>query len=560
VLTTLGADACEPRLIEAWRDNVQRLRSALGWPQEAPCARPHRGGMTLAFNAPVDQLFSATEVNEWAWQAARGIAEMYAPGHAAANDADSALHTLRLHAAAERRADLVALLDEAARRRVPILLDDEILTLGSGRGGQSWSLATLPEPGSVPWSGLHGIPTALVTGSNGKTTTVRLVASMLQAHGLRTAHSCTDGVFFEGRALQAGDWSGPAGARSVLREAQVEAAVLETARGGLLRRGLAVHHANAAIVTNISADHFGEYGIDDLDGLTETKLIVARALDADGVLVLNADDAQLRAHAASIDCRLAWFALDDDHALLREHRARDGATCGIRDGRLRLSHGTRHSDLGAVESMPLSAGGLARYNIANIAGAVLLANALAIDADTIAAVLARFGAQPSDNPGRLQQWNLGDVRVLLDYAHNPAGLQGLLSIARGMNPHGRLGLILGQAGNRGDDEIRALAASAAQFAPDLVVLKDMEGYLRGRAEGEVATVLRAELIARGLAPQMLPTRQRELDAARVALAWARPGDVVVLPVHALKAKAEVGALLDRLQESAWMAGEPLPDG
>ena len=558
MLATRGADASDPGLIAAWQDKVQRVRALLDWPQGPLCTRAHHDGMTLAFGAPIDQLFSATEVNEWAWQAARGVAELHAPGHALAVDADSALHTLRLHAAAERRADLVALLDEAARRKIPVVHDDDILSVGSGKGGRSWPLSALPDPAEVPWSELHGVPTVLVTGSNGKTTTVRLLAAMLRAHGLRTACSSTDGVFFEDRPLQTGDYSGPAGARTVLRHPEVEAAVLETARGGLLRRGLAVNHADAAIVTNISADHFGEYGIDDLDGLTATKLIVARALDADGVLVLNADDAQLRRQAPATS-RLAWFALDDEHAWLREHRAQGGSTCGVRDGRLWLSHAMQRSDLGAIADMPLSASGLATYNIANLAGAALLADALGIDARTIADVLARFGRQRSDNPGRLQEWTFGGIRVLLDYAHNPAGLQGLLSIARGMNPRGRLGLILGQAGNRGDAAVRELAATAARFAPGLVVLKDMEGYLRGRAEGEVARVLREELIARGLAPDILPIEQRELDAARRAVAWARPGDMIVLPVHALKAKTEVGALLDRLQQSGWAAGGSLPD-
>ena len=262
MLATLGADAADAGLIAAWRSNVHHMRNVLDWPQGPLCARTHRGGMTLAFAAPVDQLFSATEVNEWAWQAARGEAEMFAPGHALASDADSAVHTLRLHAAAERRAELSVLLDEAARRRLPVVLDDETLSLGTGTGGRSWALDALPDVCDVPWVELRGIPTALVTGSNGKTTTVRLIAAMLHAHGLRTAYSCTDGVFFEGQSLQTGDYSGPAGARTVLRHPEAEAAVLETARGGLLRRGLAVDHADAAIVTNISADHFGEYGIE----------------------------------------------------------------------------------------------------------------------------------------------------------------------------------------------------------------------------------------------------------------------------------------------------------
>ncbi|HMM65742.1 MAG TPA: Mur ligase family protein [Dokdonella sp.] len=534
------------------------MRAALDWPDAPMRVRLHRGGATLAIAAPVDQLFSATEVNEWAWQAARGEAELHAPGHAAANDEDSALHTLRLHAAAERRPDLMALLDAAARHAVPVLLDDEKLCLGYGIGSRSWPAHALPRSVDVPWSQLRGIPTALVTGSNGKTTTVRLLAAMLEAKGLRTAFCCTDGVFFDGQALEAGDYSGPAGARAVLRHPQAAAAVLETARGGLLRRGLAVDHADAAIVTNISADHFGEYGIDDLDGLTEAKLIVARALDDRGVLVLNADDAQLRARAPALEGQLAWFSLDDDHAFLRASRGDGGATCGVLDGRLWLSHGTQRADLGPVDAMPLSASGLAQYNISNIAGAVLLADALGIRSATIAEVLARFGRARSDNPGRLEQWNFGGIRVLMDYAHNPEGLRGLLSIAQGLRVKGRLGLILGQAGNRGEAEIRALAATAASFQPDLVVLKDMEGFLRGRAAGEVAAVLRDELLAQGLSPEALPVQPGELDAARNALAWARPGDVLVLPVHALAAKAEVGALLDRLDSDGWQAGQALP--
>ena len=558
MLETLGTDALDARVIAAWRANVEQMRAALDWPSAALQVRQHHGGAALAFAAPIDQLLSATEVNEWAWQAARGEAEMFAPGHALATDRESALHTLQRQAAAERRPELIALLQQATRRGVPVLLDDETLTLGFGSGGQSWPLKALPSADDLPWSSLHGIATALVTGSNGKTTTVRLLAALLTAHGLRTAYSCTDGVFFEGEALETGDYSGPGGARTVLRHGQVEAAVLETARGGLLRRGLALERADAAIVTNISVDHFGEYGIDDLDGLTQAKLIVARALGADNVLVLNADDRQLRKHVEGIACRLAWFSLDDDHELLQALRQSGGATCGVKADHLWLSHGTRRIDLGVIEAMPLSAHGQARYNISNIAGAALLADALGVDSTIIAEVLTRFGSRRSDNPGRLEQWHFGGIRVLMDYAHNPDGLRGLLSIAEGLRGDARLGLILGQAGNRGETEIRALAAVAAEFAPDLVVLKDMDGYMRGREAGEVAHVLRDELLHLGMSPTALPTRQREIDAVRHALAWVRQGDLLVLPVHGLNAKHEARQLLDRLESDHWQAGQALP--
>ena len=558
MLETVGAEAGDAAMHEQWRARVELGRRALGWPGGPICVRLHPGGATLAFAAPVDQLFTATELNEWAWLASVGVAALHAPGHAAAWDEASAMRMLAAHSAAESWPALVELLDAAHARELPHLLDDERLTLGLGKGGRTWSHDSLPTVENVSWPDLHGIPTALVTGSNGKTTTVRLIAALLREHGLRCAHSCTDGVFFEGRALASGDYSGPAGARTVLRHREVEAAVLETARGGILRRGLALGRADVAVVTNISADHFGEYGIHDLAGLADTKLVVARALDDAGVLVVNADDELLRARAPATGKRIAWFALDDGHPQLQAHRQAGGTTCGVSDGRLVLSTAGERQDLGAVTAMPLSADGHAGYNIANIAAATLAALRLGVPLAILRDVLARFGGDRADNPGRLQRWNLGGVQALMDYAHNPDGLRGLLGIARTLAGAARVGLLLGQAGNRGDAEIRDLAAVAAEFAPRFVVLKDIDGYLRGRAPGEVAGILRDELLARGMAAADLPLRLGEVNAAREALRRAGPGDVLVLPVHSLGARAEVAALLDHLVSLGWSVGKALP--
>ena len=529
----------------------------MNWPNGPICVRPHPGGATLAFAAPVDQLFTATELNEWAWLTVRDARVFFAPGYPAVDDEEAAMRFLRTFAMAEARPALVALLDAAKARGLPYLLDDDRLTLGLGQGGKTWLLSALPALDAVPWSALHGIPSALITGSNGKTTTVRLLAALLRAQGLRCAHSCTDGVFFEGRALVSGDYSGPAGARTVLRHAEVEAAVLETARGGILRRGLALGRADVAVVTNISADHFGEYGVFDLKDLADTKLTVARALGSDGVLVVNADDELLCAKAAALGTRIAWFALDDAHPQLVAQRERGGMTCAVSAGRLLLSIDHARHDLGEVAAMPLTADGHASYNIANIAAATLAAVCLGVSTETLREVFAHFGDDPADNPGRLQRWNFGGVQILMDYAHNPDGLRGLLAIATTLAERGRLGLLLGQAGNRGDAEIRDLATVAAQFAPRFVVLKDIDGYLRGRAPGEVAGILRAELLRCGLADIDLPLCLGEVDAAREALRRIHPGDVLVLPVHSLGARAEGAALLDSLRDSGWQAGEQL---
>ena len=551
--------------LRRWRDNIARVRAALDWPDGAIVVREHATGASLAFEAPPDRLYTAAEAGEWAWYAALGMRAGDVPvddegepqrPHVAHFEPDEALRRLRALAEAEAKPRLVALLAAARRHGVPAHADDDALSLGEGAASHAWPLGELPEPGSVAWAQWRAVPKAVVTGSNGKTTTVRLLAAMLRAHGLATGYSSTDGLFIDGERVEPGDYSGPVGARTVLRDARVQAAVLETARGGLLRRGLVAHDARVAVVTNVSADHFGEYGIHGLDDIAAVKLVVAKSLAPDGLLVLNADDPVLAAHAGSAGvARIGWFALDFADAVSRGMPA-----CGVRDGRLVLGVGDGEHDLGVVARMPLTVSGQARYNIANIAAAALAASALDIAPATIAAVLAHFGASNADNPGRLQRWSLGEVSVLLDYAHNPDGLRGLLRVAEGLRRGGRLGLLLGHAGNRLDEDFRALAAVAAQAQPDRIWLKDIAGdYLRGRGSGEVAGILREALLANGMAADALPVCLDEAQAVREALAWARAGDLLVLPVHEPAARDAVVALLDRLRDACWNAGQRLPE-
>ncbi|MEO6103025.1 MAG: DUF559 domain-containing protein [Pseudoxanthomonas sp.] len=482
----------------------------------------------------------------------------HAPGFAAIWNEESAFHTLRAVAAAESRPELIALMQAAATHHLPFLADDDEATIGEGDGSRTWFVDELPAPDAVPWNTLHAIPTALVTGSNGKTTSVRLLAAMARAHGWRTAHSCTDGVYFDGIALEAGDFSGPTGARTALRQGQAQAAILETARGGMLRRGLAVAHADVAIVTNIAADHFGEYGVHDLDDLASVKLVVARAIDGRGLLVLNADDPVLARQSRALACPLGWFALDFDLPALVAHRQQGGPTCGVRDGRLLLHFQGATQDLGDVAAMPLTQGGRAVYNIANLAGATLAGAALGIAAETLQSVAASFGHSRGDNPGRLQHWRFGTMEVFVDYAHNPDGLHGLFDAVEAQSRKGRLALILGHAGNREDADLRAVAATAASSRPDLVVLKDIAGYERGRAAGDVAAIMRTQLLEDGVPPEAINTCLDEVEATRIALSWARDSDLLVLPIHEMEAREQVTSLLDLMAAEGWLPGSPLP--
>jgi cyanophycin synthetase len=561
-------------LIGEWRTRILRAGARLGWENPAAIARRHAAGLSLAITAPYDQLFLATEVNEWALCAA--LVERYperrshlenaliaealqaAENNAAPNatippaiEESAALARFERLAAQETNAKLRALLDAAATRALPHVLDESVLTLGAGVGGRDFSLTALPDVAEVRWEELRDIPTAIVTGSNGKTTTVRLLAACARSHGWHAGYNCTDGVFLDDEALATGDYSGPAGARRVMRERRTEAAILETARGGILRRGIAVSRASTAVITNVSSDHFGEYGIDTLADLAAVKFAVAAAVNPNGLLVLNADDAQLRAQAEELPRRfgrgpsLGWFAADPNQRLLREYQSHGASTCGVHLGRLQLIHRGTEFDLGMISAMPLSMDGIADYNIANMAGAALAAVALGIAPATIAAVLARFGSDPKDNPGRMMRFEVGGVRILIDYAHNPDGLRGFLKVAAHLRGAGRLGVLLGQAGNRKDEDVEELARVAAEFRPDLVVLKEDEAHLRGRAPGEVPRIIRAELKRLGFPDSALPIGSSEVEGARYALAWARPGDVLALPMHSPSARAAVVAMLEK---------------
>lgn len=540
--------AHDSAVTQRWAARVRALAQALGWPEPAPQVRPHARGAELAFAAPSAALLTAVDVNEWAWegalaQAAGAVEALgFAPQQPpleAPEAPEAAAHFAR-RAADERSAPRERLLAAAAAHGLPVYEDDDTLSIGAGSGSAAWPRAALPLPLDVPWPRLHAVPTALITGSNGKTTTTRLLTAIARAAGLTPGLCSTEGVTVGDEIVEHGDYAGPAGARIVLRHSRVQMALLETARGGILRRGLAVQRADVAVLTNVSADHLGEYGIDTVEDIAELKLVVARAVQHGGTLVLNAGDATSMAVAARLPhacaARQALFAREFDHPALVAHRAAGGSTCGVRQGELGCSHEGVEHRLGRVAEMPLSMGGAAGYNIDNIAAAVLAAAALGVSWPAVRQALAHFGARPQDNPGRLERWPYRGATVLIDYAHNPDGLSQLLAVARALHPR-RLGLLLGQAGNRDDAAIRELAHTAAAARPDWVVIKELPAMLRGRSLGEVPALLQAGLHQAGLPAAALHHESDELQGALHLLGWAEPEDVVVLAVHSDAARA-----------------------
>jgi UDP-N-acetylmuramyl tripeptide synthase len=341
----------------------------------------------------------------------------------------------------------------------------------------------------------------------------------------------------------------------VLRHVEVETAILETARGGILRRGLPVERADVAVITNIADDHLGEFGVESLPDLADAKLVVAKALDSTGTLVLNADDPLLVDRGRSARCRVSWFSLEPPSPVVTRHLEQGGTAVVVDQGMVVLAEGRRWTPLVPVADIPVTFGGTAVYNVANALAAAAAGAALGLAPEAVASALRRFGNDPEDNPGRANLVELGGVRILLDFAHNPHGWAALVGVARTIPAERRL-VLVGQAGDRNDEAIRALARAAWELEPDHVVVKDMAGYLRGRAPGEVPELLAHEFTRLGLPEASLSRAGPEISGVRRALEWARPGDLLVLAVH--EDRRSVLDLFDQLTAAEWRAGDTLP--
>jgi UDP-N-acetylmuramyl tripeptide synthase len=538
ILDVCCSEADARQLIPVWEQQVRRMLAALGWSAEREFAsRILIGGVSLGFTAAIDVLYTASEINEWAWAAC--AAELQGAG--APEDFEAAVARLCDAAEAEANPRLIELEQLAASHGVTLLWDDDEASLGLGRHSATWPVRELPDPATLDWASFADIPLCLVTGTNGKTTSVRLAAHIVNAAGSSVGFSSTDYIAVNGRVLDRDDWSGPGGARNVLRQDKVDVAILETARGGLLRRGLGVVRADAALITNIAKDHLGDFGSRDLGELLNCKWIVSRAVAGQGKLVLNADDALLVGKAREYDGDIVWFSMDPGNETIVRHVARGNVAFVLDDNQLQIDSGGRREVICGVDDIPITLNGAARHNVANALAAAALTWGIGLSTADI-----RNGLQTmsqADNPGRCNVYSVDGFTVLVDFAHNPQALQALLDMANRLQPT-RISLCFGQAGDRPDDLIRELAGIAWRSGVHRVFVSELAKYHRGRSPGEVFAVIRDELVACGARAEQVEHHEHEIESLESALEWAEPGDVVVM--IALERSAELYDRLERL--------------
>jgi cyanophycin synthetase len=531
-----------PQTIELWQQQTWRMVSALGWTgglsERDWCAanvvhRVHPTGLSLSFRAPIDALYTGIDIGEWVW---KSVAEVLAGRDSLALDGSEALAEFQAELAKEQDAKLQPLHDAARERGLNFCGDDEWTTIGMGKGGKTWDTPALPAVDEVDWNALADVPSVMVTGTNGKSTTVRTLFEMVKSAGLTPGASSTDWIQVGDHTLDKDDWSGPGGARAVLKDTRVDVAILETARGGMLRRGLGLPRVDVSVVTNVAADHLGEMGVHDLPALTEVKFIVERAGDA---LVLNADDPEVRRRGQLCENPVLWYSLDENDDLIQSHLACGGEAIVLRGTELIHHSGKDEGGAGAasagtmiadVADIPMTMNGAVRYNIGNAMAAVGAAMKMGLPLTAIQAGLQSFRSDPVSNPGRLNVFDLNGVTAMVDFAHNPHGMEALFDSATRI-PHQRMLVLLGQAGDRDDQSIKDLTRITAEAKPDRIVVKELSNYLRGREKGVVSSMIQDLLVRHGYPEDQVEYIEHELDAVRHALDWSKPGDLLLLISH-----------------------------
>jgi cyanophycin synthetase len=383
------------------------------------------------------------------------------------------------------------------------------------------------------------MPVVSITGTNGKSTTTRMITQILRTAGRRVGTTTSDGVLVDGELVEPGDYTGPSGAKHVFDRRGIEVAVLETARGGILLRGVGYESNESSVITNVSSDHLDLLGLHTLPELAEVKGVIARITKPDGTVVLNADDRLVAAVAARVTAPVCYFSLRPGSTRVRRHVAAGGRAMLLDDGWL----------VEAADA-PATLLGLARHNVANALAAAGAARAMGIDRETVASGLRAFRPTAEQAPGRVNLYRLGRSLVIIDFAHNEAGVRVVLDLAEAIcGPRRRrrrsLAVIVGAAGDRPDDTLRGIGRVAAQHA-DRLAIKETIKYLRGRSRESVIGEILAGMVQGGARRSQVPVYGDEKLALRAMVA-GRPvesDEVIVLAVH--EDRDGVRATLDEL--------------
>lgn len=373
----------------------------------------------------------------------------------------------------------------------------------------------------------HSVPICAVTGTNGKTTTTRLIAHIMASAGYHVGMATTDGVKIGETIILRGDYSGPVAAQTILRDPTIDLAVLEVARGGILRRGLGFHKCDVGVLLNVTADHLGLGGIDTVEQLARVKSTVTETVRRDGWAVFNVDDPQTEQVMERSRAKRLLFSKDPEQPRLLENLERGLMNVTLLDDQVVIQRPEGNERVLAVSDIPITFSGRAMFNTENVLAAVASATALGADIETIRRGLRSFHPSPEQSAGRMNLIDLGSFKVLIDYGHNEAALKSLAEFLKQMKAKRIIRMAAG-VGDRSDEAIYTFGLASA-VPGDVFILTDPSP--RGRVPGETPEIIKQAIVSRGVAPENVHIELREKQATELALGMAEAGDLVVLQVE-----------------------------
>jgi cyanophycin synthetase len=511
--------------ISTWQKHIKFLLNAVGWHQEKKRVRQYYSGASLMFSAPIDCLYAATEINEAAWQLT--VDELQKKIIISPAEIKVIVNRLINEIKKEQNPALVAMHKAALEHNVVFLSDDDEVSIGYGKTCQIFPVTNIPHVDTINWDEVKDIPVALVTGTNGKSTTVRLASSVVNAAGKRCGITSTDYIRVGNEIIDHGDYSGPGGARTLLRHPKTEVAFLEVARGGMLRRGIGINQASAALITNVSEDHLGEYGINSLDDMVEAKFIVRQIINGNQDLILNADDKGCVNFAKQLNNSIIWFSWTKENPIIQAQIKKHLPVCYVNNDNIYFHSNSSEQKILSVKEIPITLGGAAKHNIHNALGVVALSFSLGFKLQDIQSGLKDFSSSPIDNPGRGNLFEINGFKVILDFAHNEQGLSRMAETMNNMPAKRRL-VLLCQAGDRQDSLIKGLVKSALKSNPDILLICELEEYLRGRKLGEVPTLIHQFAKEFGMKESQIVHASDTVEGTKKALEWAEKEDLILL--------------------------------
>ena len=367
------------------------------------------------------------------------------------------------------------------------------------------------------------IPIIAVTGTNGKTTTTRLISHIVKNNGYRVGFTTSDGIYVQNSMLTKGDTTGPVSAEFVLKDPTVEFAVLETARGGILRAGLGFSRCDVAVVTNIQEDHMGLSDIHTLKDMARVKGVVARAVKRDGFVVLNADNPYCVSISKTVDCNIAYFSMDETNPVIIEHCSKGGVVAIYENGYITIKKGEWKFRVERVTNIPLTFGGKVNFMIYNVLAATLATYTYGFTIEDIRLNLQTFIPSAAQTPGRMNVFEFKDFKVLIDFAHNPDGYRGIKEFLELSDSAYKIGIITG-TGDRRDDDIREMGRLATQMFDHIIIRQDK--YLRGREADDIVNLI-VEGIVEINKEQSFEYIPKEVEALKHAFSLAKPGSYIV---------------------------------